>query len=220
LFPVFGGRESRLSTVHVGRFNRIDPQDGYETFTIQDQTLHPQHQGDTLGYDIMLLKLSGVSNYPVVSLNRDPTVPSDSDELLVLGFGVTQVGGDSLLSASKSLQLGTVHHVTNDVCEQARSSDVEESYLGRIREDMLCAWGDGVDACQGDSGSGLIFSGESVQEDLQVGVTSWGYRCAHPDFPGVYARVSYMWDWIASQAVESATVGIQVPIHADIRWTA
>jgi Trypsin len=197
--PVIGGRESLLRTVHVGRYDRTDPQDAFETFTIQEQTPHPQYQGDTLGHDIMLLKLSGASNYPLVSLNRNPTVPSTGEELLVLGFGVTQVGGDVLLSAAKRLQLGTVQHVPNDVCEMARSPDAEESYQGRIREDMLCAWGDGIDACQGDSGSALIANGETVQEDVQVGVTSFGYRCAHPDFPGVYARVSYMWDWIASQ---------------------
>merc|ERR1712110_548984 len=60
---------------------------------------------------------------------------------------------------------------------------------------MMCA-GDtnngGEDACQGDSGGPLY----DEENDLLVGVTSWGYGCALQQYPGVYSRISDQWSWI------------------------
>ncbi len=65
------------------------------------------------------------------------------------------------------------------------------------------------DTCQGDSGGPLAvdLSGRRVV----VGVTSWGYDCGDPRYPGVYAKVSAARDWICdtvtSPTAISAVVG-------------
>ncbi|KAH9631196.1 hypothetical protein HF086_005967 [Spodoptera exigua] len=54
-----------------------------------------------------------------------------------------------------------------------------------INEGMLCAGildVGGKDACTGDSGGPLAHHG-----DIIVGVTSWGFNCADPFYPGYYA---------------------------------
>ncbi len=65
--------------------------------------------------------------------------------------------------------------------------DCLEAYYGtRIDSSMMCASDPGQDACQGDSGGPLY----DKENDLLVGVVSWGFGCASPQFPGVYARIA------------------------------
>ena len=52
-----------------------------------------------------------------------------------------------------------------------------------------------IPSCQGDSGGPIILADGT---DTQVGIVSWGVGCAHPTYPGVYARVSSQYSWIRS----------------------
>ncbi|CAG0905917.1 unnamed protein product, partial [Cyprideis torosa] len=70
-----------------------------------------------------------------------------------------------------------------------------------ISSSKLCAYEDGRDTCQGDSGGGLYLPNpntpaeEGVNFEI-IGVTSFGYKCAEKDKPGVYTRVTEYLDWI------------------------
>jgi hypothetical protein len=59
------------------------------------------------------------------------------------------------------------------------------------------AAGDGeqnTDTCQGDSGSPIVYN------NVSYGVTSWGYGCGLPDFPGVYAKNDLeLWDEVSNR---------------------
>ena len=82
-------------------------------------------------------------------------------------------------------------------------------YAGEILADMLCAQGTAaggiVDACQGDSGGPLVCA-ESGRYVLH-GATSWGYGCAQAQYPGVWARISYVMPWIIEQTGIEPGVG-------------
>lgn len=49
---------------------------------------------------------------------------------------------------------------------------------------------------QGDSGGPLV--SKKGSQWVQSGIVSWGYDCALPGFPGVYAKVSGYQEWITS----------------------
>ena len=82
-----------------------------------------------------------------------------------------------------------------------------------ISSSKICAYDTfGVkDSCQGDSGGPLMLPFGSVggqvpleggQAWFQIGIVSFGYRCAQPGFPGVYTRVTEYTDWIQHQILQ------------------
>ena len=84
---------------------------------------------------------------------------------------------------------------------------------GRITDQMLCAYSNGKDTCQSDSGTNgnfcysllfllfqggpLITRGSEVENYELIGVTSFGEGCAFRNWPGVYARVTKQLTWIS-----------------------
>ena len=85
--------------------------------------------------------------------------------------------------------------VASDARISARTPSSHEDFvltLFALRSVLVCS------CAQGDSGGPLVVKG-SGNNDLQVGVVSWGIGCASRDFPGVYARVSSAYNWIRKE---------------------
>jgi hypothetical protein len=128
-----------------------------------------------------------------LELNQQANVPSNTEDLLVMGFGRLKEGGET----PDFLQEVEVEYVTNNVCNQ------RESYNGQITNQMLCAGfrDGGLDACQGDSGGPIVRRKEMPDGtfvDTHVGVVSWGSGCAQARKYGVYSRTSSRYAWIRS----------------------
>ena len=100
----------------------------------------------------------------------------------VTGWGTLQSGGNQ----PAALNEVDVIVQTNDQCNSA--------YGGGITDNMICAADAGKDSCQGDSGGPMVV--EENGRFALAGVVSWGYGCAMPEYPGVYARVTAQLDWI------------------------
>jgi len=163
-----------------------------EVIEVEDMINHPGYDPSTFDNDIALIKLK----QPVTCVNEidfpsfdDGSYSSPDTTVKVAGWGTTSSGG----SVSDVLLSVEVEIVDHDVCNLAYSGEI-------VEDSMICAGNDGggEDACQGDSGGPLFYELEDGR-DVLVGVVSWGYGCAHPDYPGVYARFSSYLDWIKGE---------------------
>jgi len=103
---------------------------------------------------------------------------------LFILFIVYNIGhGDTDISPYYEEYPNQLHHVQVQYMDQCRC---EYRFRETVDGSMLCAFEEGKDSCQGDSGGPLY----DKENHLLVGVVSWGYSCADPYYPGVYARVA------------------------------
>ena len=112
----------------------------------------------------------------------DPAQDYNNMTALVTGWGKTKYKGKQ----SKILKKAWV---TTFHCKQSNYPE------HRITENMLCAQEAGTDACNGDSGGPLAVEGEDGSY-FQIGVISWGWGCAIPGLPGVYANLAANLPWL------------------------
>lgn len=174
----------------IGRFDFNDPNESkgvdYEEIEFEYSIIHPNYNNLTLDNDAMLIKLKEPSKYPSVRLDDGSTILELDSEFTIMGWGKT-----STFSLQSSTLLETyVDPVLISVCNR------RYAIYGGITENMMCAGKKGKDSCQGDSGGPLIIKGDSWEEDVQIGITSWGIGCGTGLFPGVYTRLSNIQEFI------------------------
>merc|ERR1712088_1075197 len=146
---------------------------------VEEVIMHPQYNPRTINNDFAILRLSSPVNYTTqvspACLPADVTADYVNAVATVTGWGTLESGGWQ----PTELHEVDVKVTTNKLCRKL---------VGGISKNMLCAAAPGKDSCQGDSGGPLVTL-ENGQHAL-IGVVSWGYGCAEPDSPGVYARVT------------------------------
>ncbi|XP_009878884.1 PREDICTED: transmembrane protease serine 9 [Charadrius vociferus] len=150
---------------------------------------HPFYNVYSLDYDVALLEL----NMPIKFSNTiKPICLPDNSHIFhegarcfITGWGSTKEGG----LMSKHLQKAAVNMIGDQACKKF--------YPVQISSRMVCAgFPQGtVDSCSGDAGGPLACKEPSGKWFL-AGITSWGYGCARPYFPGVYTKVTAVQGWI------------------------
>uniref|UniRef100_A0A3Q3IM62 Uncharacterized protein n=1 Tax=Monopterus albus TaxID=43700 RepID=A0A3Q3IM62_MONAL len=147
----------------------------------------------TNNYDIALLKLKTPLTFtrtvkPVCLPNTGVNL-SAGQRAWITGWGALRSSGPSPVILHQA-QVTIYSRVT---CNRP------EVLNGDVTETMICAGKlqGGVDACQGDSGGPLVVKEADIW--WLAGDTSWGYRCALKNKPGVYGNVTYFINWIYEQ---------------------
>ncbi|KAH8412314.1 hypothetical protein KR009_001250 [Drosophila setifemur] len=158
-----------------------------ELLRVQKIVQHEKFNFSNVDYDFSLLQLQHPIKFDdtkkAIKLPEPHMKFMDGETCFVSGWGNTQ----NLLESREWLRQVEVPLVNQELCSE------KYKQYGGVTERMICAGflEGGKDACQGDSGGPMVSeSGELV------GVVSWGYGCAKPDYPGVYSRVSFARDWI------------------------
>jgi len=153
---------------------------------VRSHVVHPNYSSETKGNDIMLMfLLQSFQNVPKVPLDTLKSPPPVGTNVTAIGFGDLYFGG----GFDEQLQEVQVEVSDFEECDQI--------YGGQLRPSLqLCASYPGRDTCSGDSGGPLLISNDDGA-DVQVGITSFGYKCA--EFPGVYVRVSSHMAWIEEE---------------------
>jgi len=154
--------------------------------------VHPKYDSSNIDYDVAVLKLAAplelAHNIQIKDL--DTTEPENDAIVNVAGWGTTSSGGSTLPTALREV---TVNIVARKTCQDNYGDDA-------ITARMICAADAGKDSCQGDSGGPLVNSNSDATElGSLVGIVSWGYGCAEPDYPGVYTSVPNLYKWIEEQ---------------------
>ncbi|XP_017838026.1 trypsin zeta-like [Drosophila busckii] len=155
---------------------------------VREIIMHEQYNPDNYDNDIALLVLREplpLNNFTMRAIRLASKAAEAGEISSISGWGTKAPGGYS----ADQLVAAQVPIVSNEDCNKDYGA-------GRITSAMLCAGyrgTGGVDACQGDSGGPLI-----IDNELH-GVVSWGYSCALPSHPGVYASVHYMLPWLQAK---------------------
>jgi len=172
---------------------------------------HPDYKKIAdFNYDVSLLRLTRKIDFSSNSHIRPICLPVAGSTKNYDDYIATVTGWGRMkdIDYPDALQEVNVKVISNTDCS-TKYSPLQSPLFPReyqITESMICAEAEdgngGQDACDGDSGGPLVTkepgsNGEATAENYElIGVVSYGVVCGRKDFPGVYARVTEIMDWI------------------------
>ncbi|KAK7068146.1 Trypsin-2 [Halocaridina rubra] len=145
--------------------------------------IHDLYNDVTNDNDIALIKLEvtlELNDY-VLAVDLPEEAVSEGTDCTMTGWGALSETGD----ITDILQKVVIPVISRTLCKIIYGD-------GAVSDGMICAGllEGGADACYGDRGGPLQCQG------LIQGISSWGYGCAEPSYPGVYTKVANYVEWI------------------------
>ncbi|KAG7158595.1 tryptase-like [Homarus americanus] len=184
-----------IKSIKVG-LGKLDVSSYYEDdahwYKTTKYEVHPQYDDANIQNDVALVVLPDPVTFtdsirplclPATDIDMAGVIATAS------GWGAVMYGGYE----AKELQEVELEVQTNANCQAAWREKFQDQTF-TLLSSQLCAIADGKDTCSGDSGGPLIVKVGGRWEVL--GITSYGYKCAVKDVPGVYTRVSKYLTWI------------------------
>jgi len=159
--------------------------------------VNPEYNPYTMHNDIGLIELqTEITEVKPLPLHTEDDLTA-GEETWVAGWGNSSIDTQNYPNLLQEVMLPVIDL---EVCNSATS------YNGFLYNGEICAgyMEGGKDSCQGDSGGPLIVNTPTGYE--LAGIVSFGgsadQKCAAPNFPGIYTKVSYFTRWIGAYVDE------------------
>ncbi|XP_033151508.1 trypsin alpha-3 [Drosophila mauritiana] len=144
---------------------------------------HEGYSSSTKVNDIGVVRLKSKLTFgsTIKAITMASATPAHGSAASISGWGKTSTSGPSS---------ATLLFVDTRIVGRSQCGSSTYGYGSFIKATMICAAATNKDACQGDSGGPLVSGGQLV------GVVSWGRDCAVANYPGVYANIAELRDWV------------------------
>lgn len=165
---------------------------------LADVRVHPNYNGIShQKFDVAVIRLNNPVNTVEPIALAEPSsgnsLETPTEEAIVAGWGDTtpQPPLDGAPSEfPRRMQEGDPPIVSDDRCQDAYGPPNDPAL--RVYPALMVCAGQGPpdpeDTCQGDSGGPLFV--DAAGTNRQIGITSFGFGCAAPTYPGVYTEVN------------------------------
>ncbi|KXZ50695.1 hypothetical protein GPECTOR_15g379 [Gonium pectorale] len=206
----------RNPVVHIGRyFTESTDSQGHDVRRCVVTIVHPDWSFSNGRNDLAVCLLNTASSRPTVRVASGTVRLDAATGLQVLGFGSPAEGQPNN------------EYLSDAVVFAQDIGECNRTYGGLIGRYQICAGRElgGVDACQGDSGGPLLLprgtrtsvftaaaspaDTEALEaaipgsdEDVLLGVVSWGRGCGVAGSPGVYTNLVHYRSWINQQLAD------------------
>ncbi|XP_063841595.1 phenoloxidase-activating factor 2-like [Scylla paramamosain] len=194
------------STELYVRLGEWDTQKEYEPYPHQDiavdvVVIHPDFHPGNLANDFALLHLAKpakiAKNVGIICLEKINYLTTNYT-CVVAGWGKDKFGKEGVYQ--NVLKTVNLPYVNRGDCQNSLRYTRLGKYF-KLHESFLCAGGEeGKDSCSGDGGSPLMCQNSDSGSYVQAGIVAWGIGCGTGGVPGVYADVSYAFEWITTEA--------------------
>ena len=162
-------------------------------------------------FDYALIKIREPVTFPDYPLLRPVCLPdNEKSDSSLEGLAGTASGWGVVDPEQPSKQANELQRVLVKVMSTAECGILYQD-TSKITDTMMCASGAAgknpftlgnlADACYGDSGG--PFTVRQQGREVLEGVISWGRSCGQPQWPGVYAKVGRVLNWIRQETQDS-----------------
>jgi secreted trypsin-like serine protease len=174
---------------------------GGTRLTTDKYVQHPAFDRNTMNNDITLVHLTTPLTFksnvsPACLPWNYATSEFTGTSVVASGWGTTKPV--AVNTANNDSPSNTLMSVVLPILDTAQC----QKYLGsNVNSNMICTYNPGKDTCQGDSGGSIDWQNNGRY--YTIGVVSFGFGCAQPNYPGVYTKVTKYLPWIQSTTADN-----------------